>query len=75
MTLWHPGQGPSGPLQQGAYLGVLLYRELPPNRGGQLGPAVGTADQPPLVLDDTTAAELPTLCGRGLLCADDPTIS
>ena len=29
MSLRHPCQRPSGPLQQGAYLRVLLHRELP----------------------------------------------
>ena len=75
MPLRHPCQRPSGPLQQGAYLGVVLHRELPLGREGQLGPVVGATDQPLPVLDGTPGAELPTLCGRGLPCGDAPTIS
>jgi len=75
MALWHPCQRPSGPLQQGAYLGVLLHRELPLDGEGQLRPVVGAPDQPLLVLDGAPASQFPSLGGRGLLCGDAPTIS
>gem|GEM_PF-6607622 len=56
MALWLPCQRPPRPLKQGVDRGVVLYRELPPNREGQLRPVVGAADQPLLVLHGASAS-------------------